>query len=140
MMDYCYLYTLSYNGYVFYIGISYYPSARYRQHCTKGQNHDWDVYNYIYWILESNCLPDIHIIDHYTSAKEAEKYERLLIRNYVVMHHKLCNNDHNPISNKLITCIPDKLKSTRNKVGFAEFVYIKIKEHHNKYGKKYKPK
>lgn len=130
---YCYLYALSHNGYVFYIGISRHPHARYMQHCTQGQNYTWDVYNYIYWILEAGELPDIHIIDHYENKYDAEEAENLLIRHYSALKHKLCNGDKNPPCNRLITCIPDNPKSRRNKIGYADFVRDRINEHHKTY-------
>ncbi len=94
---YC-VYHLSYNGYVFYIGISAQPAIRYYQHaccadsCTAG---------YVHKLRVANQLPDFNIIyigDHH----DAISYETNLIKACAVISHKLCNFDLNPVNNRLI--------------------------------------
>lgn len=131
---YVYLYALAHKGYVFYIGITDWPTYRYQQHCTKGLEVYTNVYDYVYWILEQDELPDMLIIDHFTSYGSAEMAEAALIRFHVQLGHKLCNHLHNPQFNKIITCRPDKPKTNRAKPGYARFVDQKVKDHFKNYG------
>lgn len=95
-----YVYSLSYEGYIFYIGISSQPVIRYSQHvcCT-----DYCTAGYISVIRMECILPEFNII-YIGDKTEAVLYELCLINYCIALNHLLCNCDLNPINNRL--CIP----------------------------------
>lgn len=92
-----YVYSLSDNGRVFYIGISRQPAMRYSEHaccadtCTAG---------YVSVMRMNGILPDFNII--YIGDKcISHMIERCLIEWHVSLNNKLCNYEHNTLSNRI---------------------------------------
>src|ERR1039457_2305380 len=87
-----YLYALTNNDVVFYIGISRFPQERFKQHCGSG---DICTSNYVYWMKYNNIMPSILLVDTFNNQRIAELAERSLIRYHALITHKLCNEAKN---------------------------------------------
>jgi predicted GIY-YIG superfamily endonuclease len=125
-----YLYALTNNDVVFYIGISRFPQERFKQHCGSG---DICTSNYVYWMKYNNIMPSILLVDTFNNQRIAELAERSLIRYHALIKHKLCNEEFNPIRNRFINCIPEKRERLKRfKDGYSS---ILIKEAKNKMDK-----
>ena len=97
-----YLYTLSNNGYVFYVGISTNLLSRYKYHCTSRFE---TTHKYICTIKQDGRLPELTILNTFPSQMCAESAEIALINHFSSISHKLCNDDRNPAQNRLICSI-----------------------------------
>lgn len=106
-MDIWYIYTLSHNGSVFYVGISKNVGKRFRGHLSC---QDMCTGDKIYWIRHAGELPTLEILNAVRTQREAEGIETSIIRHLCIMHNKLCNVDINPNYNRLITCNPNPNK------------------------------
>jgi len=102
-MEVWYLYTLSKDGTVFYVGITRNVKNRYRGHLSC---QDMCTGNTIYWMRQEGSLPGLEIIHCVRTQKEAEIAESAVIRQLCLMGNKLCNVDINPAYNRLIDCYP----------------------------------
>lgn len=98
-----YVYGLTNNDVVFYVGISGWPLFRYSQHFTDGLCR-----NYIYWMRKESNYPGIVIFGIFDKYPQAEAVEHSLICHFARIGNKLCNNNQNPYFNRIIQCIPDK--------------------------------
>lgn len=103
MYDLWYIYTLSDNGKVFYVGISKNINQRYRNHLST---QDLCTGNIIYWMRRDDKLPGLEILSATNGQKSAAIAETAIIRQLCIMGNKLCNVDINPIYNRIITCNP----------------------------------
>ncbi len=94
-----YVYELSYNGKVFYVGCSKHPYQRYKEHCTNvGIQY---TYSFIHAILEAGDMPTIEIIFHSVNKSDAISKEHETIYNYIEIGNKLCNRDKNAPHNTI---------------------------------------
>lgn len=93
-----YVYQLSFEGIIFYIGSTNRPLLRYKEHtnCTDAQTTP-----VIHWIIVNNKLPDFKIIYHCGDRMTAVKYEYALIQQFIDNKYKLSNNDRNTDANRL---------------------------------------
>ena len=94
-----YIYSLRFEEVVFYIGKTLYPRQRIDTHLS-GQ--DLNTGSLIGWIKHLGKCPTIKIESMHNNYEEAEKAEISLIKEYVSNKHPLCNNEHNPSTNKII--------------------------------------
>lgn len=87
-----YVYELSFDGIIFYIGSTNQPLIRYQQHvsCTDGATH-----KVIYWIIINNKWPTFKILQHYDNKRDAVNYEYQLLSEYNKLKYKLANIDGN---------------------------------------------
>lgn len=135
-----YLYTLSYKGDIFYVGISKDPEARYKQHCGYIGNAGLSPSEFIHWIIENNELPNLTIVNHFNAKSAALIAEYSLIKYFVSINHKLCNLDPNPIYNQRITCRPPyNSRRKRQPNNYTKFIkdilikYHKENDHQHRY-------
>lgn len=99
-----YLYTLSDNDGVFYVGITESIWNRYAQHCTINGGI---CSPHIYWIRLNGELPKLTIINSFQDKFTALNSEDSLIYYFSSINHKLFNIDKNQLKNQRIHCIPD---------------------------------
>lgn len=83
-----FVYTLTDNGRVFYVGCTKDIHKRYLQHC--GTNVLSETYRYIQNVMIEGRMPQIHII-HYLPANEAHFKEAALICLFIGCGQTLCN-------------------------------------------------
>lgn len=115
------VYHLSHEGYVFYIGISAYPTSRYYQHATCS---DLCTAGYIYKLRINSQLPVFNIV--YIGGKfEALEYESNIIKTCAVVNHKLCNFDLNPVHNRIIVPL-----DWNNRIKYPRKVYSRTIYNH----------
>lgn len=98
--DSVYVYGLTDNNNVFYIGITSYITFRYKQHFSEHL-----CSNYIANMKIKGHYPGIMIFGAFTVFGQAEAAEHSLIRAFYLMGHKLCNYHQNPKDN-IIKRIP----------------------------------
>jgi predicted GIY-YIG superfamily endonuclease len=124
-----YLYTLSHNNKVFYIGITKQLELRYQQHCTGSPGTP--TCEYIYWIIQDGERPDMNIINHYGTKGAALLAEYTLLRYFISISHKVCNRYPNPICNRIITCRPPYTNRKHiSKNNYTIFISEKLKSYH----------
>lgn len=124
-----YVYQLSFDGIVFYIGSTKQPVKRFKQHCGCT---DGATCHLIHWIVVNNKLPEFKIIYHCTDKWAAEHYEYTLIRQFIDKRHKLCNIDGNNLDNILDLPKIGYSPRPRFKAHYAKHVQDYINEY-NKY-------
>lgn len=93
-----YVYSLSFDGIVFYIGCSKHPFKRFKEHAT---GNDLATFKVIYNKAKAGVMPVINILHHCDNKNEAFKRERFLIRFHCSINHKLSNTDYNRMDNLL---------------------------------------
>lgn len=115
----------------FYVGISRKLAKRYKDHCSFPFER---THCYIHWIKEEGRLPELTILNQFTSHTDAHKAEITLIRFCVSIGHKLRNDDINPVENTIIECIPYPLDKPRRRMinGYAD---IEVKKAFHRYEK-----
>lgn len=89
-MEMKFIYSLSNDNCVFYIGCTKDISKRYLEHCKSTS----DVGNYIQHMFVNNKWPKITIIDYLPDDKASFK-EAELITLFISCGHYLCNGTHN---------------------------------------------
>lgn len=87
-----YVYELSVEGIIFYIGVTHNPFTRYMQHA---RSNDVSTHKVTHWILIHNKQLDFKILFHADNVDEALNYEKTTILSYFNSKHKLCNVDYN---------------------------------------------
>lgn len=85
-----YIYSLSHEGSVFYIGKTAFPLVRYKQHCSCTQNTSDQIKK----IIETGQFPLFRIICH-AKGIEAQVKEREIIRLFCEAGQSLINIDWN---------------------------------------------
>jgi hypothetical protein len=135
-----YVYTLSYKDYVFYVGITTDPVARFSQHTNAGNGVG--TFEYMYWIIERGEIDNlrINIISHTLNKDTANAAEEAIIRYLSSIGNKLCNCDYNRQCNLLITCRPHNSARVRKKLpahvlNVAKEYHARILEGYKQYSK-----
>lgn len=92
------VYILSYNGVIFYIGMSQCLSVRIQQHYSDTLEN---TYHYIKYIESIGGSIDIEIIAEFDNKNNAALTEYTLIKYHVSRKIKLFNKKYNPIYNRV---------------------------------------
>lgn len=123
-MEMRFVYSLSNDNCVFYIGCTRDISKRYKEHC---QSHN-DVGNYIQYMFICNKWPAITIIDYLPDDKAYFK-EAELINLFISCGHYLCNGTHNTYN----TSIKPEKPAFRLKKKIKKEVIASLKELQTRY-------
>lgn len=87
-----YVYTLSFEGNIFYIGSTKHPSQRLQEHLYC---QDLCTGRLMHWIRYMGKTPDVKLVFSSTDCNEVAAYEYKLIYHYRDIRHPLCNVDGN---------------------------------------------
>lgn len=128
-----FIYSLSYQGKVFYIGCAIDIHARYKQHLREGKSKTKNTL-FIKDILSKGEFPELNILDRVTCYDSVE-LERKLIRYFSLAGQPLANHQFvtNPIY--MPKNIPEKVtyKDMCNIIKYRQEVYIHQKNQSNQY-------
>ncbi len=94
-----YVYSLSYDGIVFYIGCTKHPFKRFKEHAT-GNDHCTSAV--VYPNVLKGLMPSISILHHCNNRPEAFERERFLIKLYSKLNRRLTNKDYNTLNNTIL--------------------------------------
>jgi predicted GIY-YIG superfamily endonuclease len=123
-----FVYGLTDNGTIFYVGITDYVVARYQQHYS-----DWLICAaYIHQMRMREEYPGIVILGVFDTKREAEVAEHSIIRCLSFIGNKLCNNSQNPHENKIIINTPCTGTPKRRPQGLAVQLFTDaLKDYNN---------
>lgn len=93
-----YVYSLSYQGIVFYIGSTKQPYKRYKEHYSLTHSNTTGI---IYLIREKKEYIDFEILFISEDKDQAIRAEYTIIREFAAKKHALCNKDGNTYDNIL---------------------------------------
>jgi predicted GIY-YIG superfamily endonuclease len=92
-----FVYGLTDNGKIFYVGITDYIRFRYKQHFS-----DWlTCGKYIYQMRLKGEYPEVVLFGIFDYTDQAEAAEHSVIRCLSYLGNKLCNNHQNPHNNMI---------------------------------------
>lgn len=119
-----YVYTLSFEGSIFYIGSTQYPNQRLQEHlCCQ----DLCTGKMMHFIRYMGKTPDIKLVFHSGNYTEVLEHEYRLITHYRDIRHPLCNNDGNRQQNIIqMPCTKNLPRPKLNKEWRRELsIYLK---------------
>ena len=101
-----YIYTLSFDGKVFYVGVTYNPVTRYMCHISSYKK----LGHYIYPFIKKRNYPELNILHHTTDLQKSYDLEKIEIWNCIKNGVKLINSQYNTPQNILDVKIDKKRK------------------------------
>lgn len=115
MIDgYEFVYSMLYNGHVFYIGRSKDVLKRYSMHLSTASKTGYGTQRFISNILENDGLPDMDIID-YLPVQEAKIMEANIIHSFTAAGQTLTNSSHNARRGQVFYRFPLNIPKEMNK-------------------------
>lgn len=123
-----YLYILSNHGTPFYVGITKDLKQRLQYHCGSPSER---TYSYIQKI--EGGYPELNIVGIFERGGCIRDVEKTFILYFCSLGYKLCNDDGNPIYNRIVPDYTCRKSSIKRKYGYAKEMISKALETYYKH-------